>query len=371
MNPTIILRFLSISVLVVSIFSSDKNHDDTAQTLTADKQSSGTSWIDISDGVQDAGGNPILEPSDMLEWILGDPSLLDLDTGERYVFANEVFHGIIWYKAQQPVDSNGEFQYSKIGKVVGYPGAVRPFAHYDSSTKTVHLFYEQYQFPLYNKSKIWMKKGTVNDGKITWENDDVMILEPKLSWEKEGLARVGNPFVYFHPSKKQYVLYYSASSQHLPDSKVDEPVYLGMAVSDEIEGPYERVDNSPMVVEGLDNTNTIGLGSIKLVKGISQDYNQPIAMINRITDKDGVTGSTISLVKSENKGNSFKVVELDLIEPSLVEKDWKEAYCYGFDTGVDMEDENFVLVLYNGRNGWAHATETVGATRIKKDLFNV
>lgn len=89
MTPTKILHFLSISVLVVSIFSSDKNHDDTAQTLTADKQSSGTSWIDISDGVQDAGGNPILEPSDRLEWILGDPSLLDLDTGERYVFANE------------------------------------------------------------------------------------------------------------------------------------------------------------------------------------------------------------------------------------------------------------------------------------------
>lgn len=112
-----------------------------------------------------------------------------------------------------------------------------------------------------------MKKGTVNDGEITWENDDVMILEPKLSWEKEGLARVGNPFVYFHPSKKQYVLYYSASSQHLPDSKVDEPIYLGMAVSDEIEGPYERVDNSPMVVEGeMESVATMSMSEARLCR---------------------------------------------------------------------------------------------------------
>ncbi|GMH99043.1 hypothetical protein TrVE_jg9165 [Triparma verrucosa] len=326
-------------------------------------------WVDIRDGVQDASDNPILTPTDRLEWILGDPSLLDLDTGERYVFANEVFHGIIWYKAKEVNAGGGEFQYEKLGRVVGYPGAVRPFAHFDASTKMVHLFYEQYAFPLYNKSKIWMKSGKVSDGEISWEKNDVMILEPKLSWEKEGLARVGNPYVFFHPSKEQYVLYYSAGSQHLPDSKVDEPISLGMAVADSIDGPYTRVDNSPLVIEGLDGTNTIGLGSLKLVKGLEQDFDKPIAMINRITSVDGVTGSTISLVNSGNKGNSFKVATLDLIEPTLVDKDWKEAYCYGFDTGVDAEDDNFILVLYNGRNGWAHATETVGATRIRKDLL--
>ena len=330
-------------------------------------------WTPAGAPVQSSTRNPVLVPTDFAEWILGDPSLLDLPNGDRYVFANEIFHSIIWYKASPTGGS--EFSYVRQpGSVVAAPGAVRPFARYDPETEKVHLFYEQYQITsLYKKSAIWMKTGdvTFTDGgsSIEWRRGDVKILTPTLDWEKIGTQRVGNPFVYYNPAQKSYVLYYSASSIHLPDSGVDEPIYLGMATAPSISGPYTRASDQPLVVAGIDGTS-VGLGSLKFVKGVEQDYGRPVAIINRITEKGGVTGSTISLVSSQDGGLTFGFVR-DLIEPTLVEGDWNEAYCYGFDTGVDAEDGDYILVLYNGRDGWKHATETVGASRVKREVFVV
>ena len=237
------------------------------------------------------------------------------------------------------------------------------------------MFYEQYQITsLYKKSAIWVKTGKVSfddegGSEIKWQAGAVKVLEPELDWEKVGTERVGNPFVYYDDLRGEYVMYYSASSIHLPDSGVDEPIHLGMATSPSITGPYTRASPEPLVVSGLDGA-TVGLGSLKLVKGIEQDYSRPVAIINRITDKGGVTGSTISLVSSGDGGSSFEFSR-DLVEPTLVEGDWNQACCYGFDTGADAEDDDFILLLYNGRDGWKHAVETVGASRIRRDVFNI
>ena len=210
--------------------------------LTKSFTASENDWIDAEKGdasIQNAASNPVLVPTDLGEWIIGDPSMLDLPNGDRYVFANEIFHGIIWYKMDKS-DPSKEMTFQRQPKsVVGYPGAVRPFAHYEPSTGNVHLFYEQYRLTsLYRASDIWMKTGILSsDGAtIAWEKSDIKILSPTLDWEKIGTERVGNPYVFWSSAKEKYVLYYSASSVHLPDSGVDEPIYLGMAISDKVRG---------------------------------------------------------------------------------------------------------------------------------------
>jgi len=156
------------------------------------------------------------------------------------------------------------------------------------------------------------------------------VLEPELDWEKEGSERVGNTFVFYHEKEKKYFLYYSASSQMLPDSKVAEPIYLGLATADDLKGPWTRRSEFPMVVNGLysiPGEDTTGVGSLKLVKGIEQTYDRLVGLINRITksEKTGATGSTISMVVSEDKGITWDVIEPNLITPTLVEKNWKEV----------------------------------------------
>ena len=63
--------------------------------------------------------------------------------------ANEIFHGILHYKA--PVTSPGNF--TKMSRpTVWFPGATRPFAYLDPTTNTVLMFYEQYSiFPFRSK----------------------------------------------------------------------------------------------------------------------------------------------------------------------------------------------------------------------------
>jgi hypothetical protein len=187
---------------------------------------------------------------------------------------------------------------------------------------------------------------------------------------------VGNAFVTYNEEASKYFLYYSASSQMLPDSKVAEPIHLGLATADDIRGPWVRASDEPLVISGLDSIEgelTTGVGSFKLVKEIVQTGDVQVGLINRITKnkETGATGSTISMVVSRDNGKTLEVVEPNLITPTLVEKDWKESYVYGFDTGKDLDDDGdeYVLVMYNGRDGWAHAKETVGATRVEKAMF--
>jgi len=123
------------------------------------------SWTSITPYSEDYSLNPFLLPSDLFEWILGDPTILDI-SGSRYVFANEVFHGVISYV--RSVDSQGEFQYTKLGSAVGKPGAVRPYCYVEGGV--LYLFWEQYTLcSLYGNSVMMMKTGRVKeDGELEW-----------------------------------------------------------------------------------------------------------------------------------------------------------------------------------------------------------
>ena len=78
-------------------------------------------WMNVSDSpVQDWAINPILSPTEKGEWILGDPTVVQI--GEKlHLFANEVFHGILHLEA--PLDDPTAF--TRVGYAVRDPGSMR------------------------------------------------------------------------------------------------------------------------------------------------------------------------------------------------------------------------------------------------------
>ena len=129
---------------------------------------------------------------------------------------SEVFHGILHYTA--PLSAPA--QWTKVGVVVGVPGAVRPYALLEEGKHTLHLWYEQYSAPLYLASRILHRTALVTGAGLVWEPAPSLALQPSLYWEAE---RVGNPFVMQRRSA-EFLLYYSAGSVLLEDSNIREPV---------------------------------------------------------------------------------------------------------------------------------------------------
>ena len=80
-------------------------------------------WVQTRvDGVLDYKDNPILKPSDLLEWILGDPTVVLFDEeNELHMFVNEIFHGILHFKAQFSDPTN----FIKQESVIQDAGSVR------------------------------------------------------------------------------------------------------------------------------------------------------------------------------------------------------------------------------------------------------
>ena len=106
--------------------------------------------------VFDYRNNPILRPTELLEWLMGDPTVVLIEeTQEIHMFLNEVFHGILHFSANysQPAE------FTKQGTVIGFPGAVRPYVFRDGDK--LHLYYEQYHLPLYRSSSIMLRTANI------------------------------------------------------------------------------------------------------------------------------------------------------------------------------------------------------------------
>jgi len=302
------------------------------------------------------------------------------------MFANEVFHGILHFTA--PLDSPTNF--TKHDTVIAFPGSVRPSVLLVGST--LHLYYEQYQLPLFRSSAIMLRTARIiMEGEtlvFSWEADSLQVFRPELAWEKEGSSRVGNPFV-FHSSAavdshkgkgkgkdaihldEEFWMYYSAGSTHLADSNIDEPLHLGLAKAPTPAGPWSRVSEQPIAIEGegLPGKSVIGVGSLKILDDAT---SQIFALSNRITRniETNSTGSTISLLSSSD-GLAWEVVIGDLIGPETdVENSWKRAYVYGFDKIQDPSSDQHWLVFYNDRDGWLVGREAIGVSRLDKAVID-
>jgi len=358
------MYMITILVLILTISSSTLAQNEERYACEKDENA----WVQsMVKGVDDFAQNPILTANGQLfEWILGDPTVIrDEESGEIHLFANTIFHGLNHYVNSC---SSNLTDFKRLDKSpVWYPGSVRPYVM--RHEEYTYLFYEQYSLlSLYKASTIQVVRALSTD--LTSWSKPVTILKPELDWELIGTKRVGNPYVYFDQKIGKFRMYYSASSLHLPDSNIDEPLHLGLAESDSImQGEWTRVTNIPLKVNvnpDPDQFDMVGVGSFKLVDGHEDDS---IALMNQITRRrsDNSTGSTVSLVKIN--GLEIEPIATPLIPPTLKPGSWKESYVYGFDT-LRVGDD-FTMVYYNARNGWKGAVETIGVSRVHNSAFGL
>lgn len=327
-----------------------------------------TQGIGAASGVEDWSLNPIIEAPGLLNWIVGDPAVIQVDK-EIIMFTNGALGGIQRYVAQT---TDPTFFEDRPPALIKF-GTVRPYIFHDQASNTVTLFYEQYSAPLlFQASYIAARQATV--GKWRFGRPKKVLL-PTLDWEKEGQSRIGNPFVYYNKVKGKYWLYYSCSSIRLDDSAIDEPKYFGLAESDNLLGPYTRVLQKPMEIRGeIPGLTVKGYGSLKIIKNPLADITEDgggVALCNRLTldESTGVSGSTISLIRTTDEGFSWDTVIPKFIGPSFVEDDWKSAYVYAFDTLINPLDPSTELIYYNARNGYKDAFEEAGVSRFPVEFI--
>jgi hypothetical protein len=312
-------------------------------------------WLNTTTrGVQDYCQNPVLKPVHFGEWILGDPTVV-IHNNQIHLWANEIFHGIIHFVA--PVDN--PFDFSELENSISSPGATRPFAL--KTKDSVILYFEQYTLSSLYYDSILMYTEAKLTGGWRWTQPK-QVLSPFLKWEKIGTRRVGNPFVFYNKYKKKWWLYYSASSIHLNDSNIDEPLYIGLAEANSPKGPWSRT--SKIVVRC--SKNTIGLGSLKVFKQLSEYHL--LGFCNRIVS-ERKTGSIISLIQSTDGGLTWTVKKDKLIAPTQTMRSWKKAYVYGYD--FIEYSPGYSLIYYNARNGWKNGVETIGVSRVDNRLLSL
>ena len=124
-NCCVFIKMLPVIVFTVCISS-------------ASSKFSANDWIHTdSDRVLDYRHNPILVPTDLLEWLLGDPTVVLFEQeNELHMFVNEVFHGIIHYSANYSDPVNFE----KHGPIIPDAGSVRSLTHLDCLNIFQRLF---------------------------------------------------------------------------------------------------------------------------------------------------------------------------------------------------------------------------------------
>jgi len=285
--------------------------------------------------------NPLIHPP-AGEELLGDPTLVppaDSPDGRWHLFANSLA-GIHHHAS----DDGVAWERTELGVVGG--SSMRPHVFFED--ETYHLHYER--FSGFGDSVI--ERRTSADLE-TW-SEAVVALEPELDWETEPQSTVGNPYV--TKLDGEYRLYYSASGAELPDTGFPEPLWIGMARADSVEGPWVKEPEPILGPSDDDRWRNHGAGSVKLLDETVDDLL--IALNNGIyVSDDGVTGSAIRVLSSSDGLAWEDVCGEPVLRPSLTE-DWKQAFVYGFDT-VRTEEEG-LRAYFNARDGWVPGAERIG-----------
>lgn len=288
-------------------------------------------------------GNPHIHPEPP-NWLLGDPTLLTPDRspdGRWHLFCNSVkyvYHyvgddGVSWTRQPEPVCRG-----------------MRSFIFVEDGV--YYLFFELHA-PTLHRSSVMMRQST---DLATWSEQREMV-GPRLPWDGRLVRFVGNPSVI--KVGDRYRLYHSASCIVLVDTIVTEPLYIGIAEADSIDGPYRR---HPVPLLGPDPDHPYrnrGAGSIKVYH---RDGGGFWAFNNGIyRDRRGRHGSAIMLLESDDGYRFRQLHDEPIIKP---DEGWKKAFVYAFDLTVfDGETR----LYFNARDGWAKGKEFIGFATAKLD----
>lgn len=283
----------------------------------------------------DHASNPVIK-SEPPEWIIADPTFVPPDEspdGKWHLFAHVMLFGIYHY-----VSRDGLKWISVKERI---ESGLRPFLY--KQDDDYYLFYEKL-FTILRGVIVFRKSKDL----ISW-TEPKMVLNPNLTWEREGSQRVGNPCLVKDDDK--YRLYYSCGSVFLWDVMVPEPKYIGLAEANTIDGPYEK-NADPIISPTKKHIyRNFGAGAIKVLK-VGADW---VGFNNGIyKDRFRRSRSSILLLHSTDGIDWKDVFKRPIIYPT---KGWKKALIYQLD--VRKVDQKYWL-FYNARNGWILGREQIG-----------
>ncbi len=288
---------------------------------------------------EDHPDNPLIGP-EFPDWMIADPSVLTPDQtpdGRWHLFANAILRGIRHFVSDDGIHWNA------VGK--GLFTGIRPFVVRREGR--YYLFYEK---PASIRRSVIALRHS--EDLLHWSPART-VLSPSLDWEGKGLVTNGNPCLIEHEGR--FRLYFSAGWVFLPDCLFIEPLYIGVAEAEHIEGPYKK-RHEPLIGPSDDPVwrRNMGAGSIKVLPPKPGALWQ--AFTNSIfRDEQGHSRSEIRLLRSTD-GYHWEVASK---EPMLRYEDsgWKRALVYAMH-GVHYEGE--WRMYYNARDGWFIGKERIG-----------
>jgi len=284
--------------------------------------------------------NPLINPIKP-DWMVADPSVLTPDKtpdGKWHLFANAIIQGI-----QHFVSDDG-VSWERVAKKLFI--GIRPYVFLENGV--YHLFYEKPAS--IRRSVIAIRKST---DLVNW-SEAAVVSAPELKWERRGpMATNGNPCLIKFDGR--FRLYYSASWVFLRDCLFFEPLYIGVAESDCIEGPYIKRPE-PLIGPSPDPYfRNMGAGSMKIIPPTGENHGWYAFNNGIYRDKDGHSRSEIRLLKSSD-GYDWKLCEGEpLIKPE--NSGWKRALVYAMHV-VEFNGE--WRMYYNARDGWFIGKERIG-----------
>lgn len=225
------------------------------------------------------------------------------------------------------------------------------------------LGYTQFIFPQDGEYYLFYQKHTPWGGELvarisrnlrSWSRE-IQILTPQLDWERRLWSCIRNPCVIHW--RGRYQLYYSAGSKFLLDLGFCEPMHIGLALSDELLGPYQKLP-SPIISPNPSNPHrSRASGGIKVYTWLGDlliGFNNGI-----YADSWGRTRSGLLLLISQD-GIHWK----DL-GPILLPHGYKQLI-YQLDAKL-IQDQ--IWLYYNFRDGWLMGREGIALSRCSWEEF--
>ena len=285
----------------------------------------------------DHPSNPLIEPP-WPEFLLGDPTFLPADDGPDgswHLFANTLI-GIHHFTSPDGV------QWHRLGKV--FPG-FRAFLF--KQGELFYLFYERFTVP-------WVRSHIEYRTSMDLENwtSETVALRATLSWEGRYCRTAGNPCL--ARAGDRFRLFYSANVVFLRDLGFCEPRYIGVAESEKVTGPFEKLPEPIISPSEDDPHRNRGAGAIKVIyddqRAIYWGFNNGI-----YSEENGRSRSAVMLMSSAD-GVSFEDV---YPEPVIAPGGggWKKALVYQLDVRK-VGDE--MWLYYNARSSWRFGRERIG-----------
>lgn len=288
-------------------------------------------WLHFTDSPR----NPLIDPP-RGTWLIGDPTVLapcDGPDGSWHLFCNTI-------TALHHYTSADGYEWTERGGPLfkGIRACVRRFE------ERFVLFYETFLR--------WRRRGVALRISTDLENwsEPQLLLEPSLPWEGLILPATTNPC--WISGDFGHRLYFSAANIVLWDTFVIEPRHIGMAESDELQGPYRKRPLPILSPSRSDPYANLGAGAIK----VYADGDRFVGFQNGVyRDPKGRSRSAIRVLESTDGIRWSPVGREPLIAP---EPDgWKRGLVYQLDV-VRFGNEH--RLYYNARDGWRRARERIG-----------